>query len=656
MIRFSHLILTGLGMASLVGCQRSAAPPAAPAAEVTAPGELLNRLVDRYWDDSAALDPWYPWGDAESRYGEPSADTLSEQALADSLALERRYLADLSAISRTALDADSMLTYDLFRRERELAVEGFTYPSELLPVNPFDSMPQRFALMAPAAERYALSSAKDFESWRIRAENFTLWTEQAIAAMRDGMRRGYTLPRVLVEKTLPQLAALGDDTPANAFYEPLRSSGGTTADAERTRLRAALAEELKNRILPSYRSLHDFMQREYLPRTRDSIALSAFPLGADWYAYLVKRAIGNTVNLAELHALGLAEVERAHARFQALLAETAFAGNSQGFFEYIRHDPRFSYGSAEDLLSAYQTLKSQVAEAMPNLFSAMPHGDFEIRAVEAFREPVAPALSYLRSMAYGKRPAVLYIDTAGIQAQPDIAPAAGYLREAVPGHHYQLALQQERVDLPRFRRFGGAPAFIEGWGLYAATLGEELGIYRDPEAKSAALLAQLDCAARLVIDTAVQTKGWSRRQAIDFLHAQMPIDDAAAVNEVDRVLAFPGESLACTAGYLKIQGLRLHAQQVLGPRFDLRAFHAELLKDGAVPLDLLDAKMRRWLEATLAAPPPSAAAATAAVPAATATPAIATAPANPAAAAAEANAPPVSKPTPLANPSSGDRR
>ncbi len=643
MIRFSHLVLASLGIVSLVGCNRSAAPPAGPTAEITAPRELLNRLVDRYWDDNAAHSPWYSWGGAESRYGEPPPDILSAQGLADSLALERRYLADLSGISRAALDADSKLTYDIFRRERELAIEGFTYPAELLPVNPFDSVPQRFAFMATAAERYALSSAKDFESWRIRAENFTLWTEQAIANMRDGMRRGYTLPRGLVEKTLPQLAALGADTQANAFYQPLRSSAGTAADAERARLSIALSEEIKNKILPSYRTLHDFMQREYLPRSRDSIALSAFPLGAEWYAYLVKRTTGG-MNLPDLHALGLAEAERTRARFQALLAETAFAGNAQGFFEYIRHDPRFSYKSAEDLLTAYQTLKSQAAAAVPNLFPSVPRGDFEIRAVEAFRERAAPALSYQRSMAYGKSPAILYVNTADLEADPKTAPAAGYLREAVPGHHYQLALQQERTDLPRFRRFGGAPAFIEGWGLYAAALGEELGMYHDPEAKSAALLAQLDCAARLVVDTGLETKGWSRRQAIDYLHAQMPIDDAAAANEVDRALALPAESLACTVGYLKIQGLRVHAQQALGARFDPRAFHAELLKDGALPLDLLDPKMKQWIDATLAAPPPAPV---------------------PAADAAAASAAPSASPPPAphatdaarpASPSSGDRR
>ena len=221
MIRFSHFIPV-VFLLTMAGCTRDAPSPAVPKVDAASPREQLNRLVDRYWDDNAALNPWYSWGGADAQYGEPPMDTLSAQSLADSFALERRYLTDLSAISRPSLDADSRLTYDIFRRERELSIESFTYPSELMPVNPFDSMPQRFVAMATAAERYALSSAKELENWRIRAENFTLWTAQAIANMRDGVRRGYTLPRGLVERTLPQLAALGADTQDNPFYQPLR--------------------------------------------------------------------------------------------------------------------------------------------------------------------------------------------------------------------------------------------------------------------------------------------------------------------------------------------------------------------------------------------------------------------------------------------------
>ncbi len=593
MLRFYHMALLGFVAFSLSACSR---PPAAPPAQAAAaaPPELLNHIVERYWDEAAALDPWYSWGGAETRFGEAPVDAIDPQSLADSLAIERRYLADVLSVPRAPLDPGSRLTYDIFRRDRELSIESFTYPAELVPVNPYAAVPQHFALMAAAAERYALSSDRDLENWRNRAEGYGRWTNQAIANMRDGMRRGYTLPRVLVAKTLPMLAALGEDSEGNVFNQALRS-GAETADAARER--QALAAVIKDTVLPSYRKLHDFLQQEYLPRARESVGLSALPLGSAWYAYLAKRATDGTSTPAELHALGVREVERLHGRVQALLAEASFAGNAQSFLDTLRADPGYSYGSAEALLSAYQELKGQVAAAMPALFAAEPHAEFQIRSVEGFRAATSPALSYRQSLAYGKTAAVLYVNTAQLEDRPATAAPSQFLREAVPGHHYQLALQQERADLPRFRRYGGTPAFMAGWGLYAASLGEELGIYRDAQEKFEFLIAQLDCAAGMVIDTGLHAQGWTRQRALDYLHAQLPLDDAAIENRVDRDLSLPGEALACTVGFQKIQEMRASAQQTLGDRFDLRAFHAEVLKDGAIPLDLLGAKLALWVEA-----------------------------------------------------------
>jgi len=595
MIRYYPTALFGIAALSLIAC--GAPPPPSRAAEPAPPRELLNHIVERYWDEEAALNPWYSWGGAEARFGEAPAEAISPQSLADFLAIERRYLNDVLAVSRLSLDSGSKLTYDMFRRERELTIESFTYPTELMPVNPYDGTPQRFALLASAAERYALTSAKDFDNWQTRAMSYERWTNQAIVNMREGIRRGYTLPRVLVERTIPLLAALGEDSQANVFYQSLRSTPGSTADPERTRLSLALTTAVKDEILPSYRALHDFLLREYLPRSRRSVGLSAMPLGESWYGYLVKRATDSTSTPAELHALGVAEIERLHGRIQALLAETSFTGDARTFFDNMRRDPRFSYNSAEELLNACQDLKTRAAAAAPALFSVAPRADFEIRSVEGFRGGILPVLSYRRAMAYGKTPAVIYLNTADLFIRPATAVAPQFLLQAIPGHHYQLALQQERTDLPRFRRFGGAPAFIAGWGLYASSLGEELGLYRDPEAKFGLLLAQMKCAAGMVIDTGLHSEGWTRRQAVEYLQSQALIDEATAANVVDRVISLPGEALACTSGFVKIQGLRSRAQTTLGARFDVRAFHTEVLKDGAVPVDLLDGKIKEWMQA-----------------------------------------------------------
>jgi len=591
------MILPGLALSGLIACGAQESPTAASPPPAATPRALLGPLVERFWDQNAASSPWYSWGGAEARYGEAPADLLTPQALANSLALEQRYLTDLAALAREPLDAEAKLTYDAFRRERQLSIESYTYPTELLPVNPYDSLPQRFAVMAAAAARRALASDHDFEVWRSRVQMYERWTDQAISNLREGLRRGYTLPLDVVTRTLPVLESLGEDAPTSVFYEALGTAPDAPDDAERARRRLAMRTVVKERILPSYRRLHDFLQTEYRPRARTSVGWSALPLGPAWYAFLVKRATDGARTPAELHALGVAEVERLRPRLQAVLAETAFPGNARGFVDSLRNDPRYSYKTGDELLSAYRELEVQVAAAAPALFSSAPHADFEIRGVETFRATTAAPLSYRPSLAAGRTAAVLYVDTVHLDTRPAIAIAAPYLREAVPGKHYLLALQQDNADLPRFRRYGGAPSFIEGWALYAASLGEELGVYRSPDAKLGAVLGQLECAAGVVIDTGLHAQNWSRAQALDYLRAQLPLDELATANLVDRAVALPANALSCLVGFNELQSLRAHAQQTLGSRFDVRAFHAEILKNGALPLDLLDGELKRWIEA-----------------------------------------------------------
>jgi uncharacterized protein (DUF885 family) len=435
----------------------------------------------------------------------------------------------------------------------------------------------------------------EYERWRIRALRFVDWTNQAVLNMRAGLRRGYTVPRILIEEVLPQLAALGKDAPDNAFYDALGPRpGGPKASAEEARLSAAVRKVLTDSIFPAYLALHDFLQREYLPRTRTSVAWSDLPLGNAWYLHLLKRNTGGATTPALLHAQGVAEIERLQQRVRLLLAEASFPGDAQGFYERMRDDPQYSHQDLAGLLVAYQSLSVEVAAAAPALFSAFPRGGFGIRGVEPFRDGVAPALSYLPRPPNGAMPAVLYVRAPG-DARAALASPAQYLRETVPGRHYQLELQSERADLPRFRRFGGAPAFVEGWALYASASGEELQVYRDPEARFAALLGQLACAAGLVADTGLHAQSWTRQQALDYFHAHVPMEEGDAVRAVDRIIALPGRAAACMVGYLEIQRLRARAEQLQGGAFDVRAFHAEIVKDGAMPLDVLDAKMNAWM-------------------------------------------------------------
>lgn len=548
----------GLAFLGLAACGRAPTPTPSQVTNSVAPHDNLSRIVDRYWDEHVSP-------------GNP----LSPQFLADSLAVERRFLAEVLAVPRAGLDAEARLTYDIFKRQRELDVEGFTYPSELLPVNPFDGMPQQFARAAADMGQHPPKAAKDYENWRLRIDDYVRWSRQAIFNMREGMRRGYTSPRVLMARMLPLLQGFGEDTPANVFYAPLRSMPATIQEPERTRLDRSLTSAVKDKLLPAYRELHDFIQREYLPRARSSVALSALPLGPSWYAYRVKRATTTQLTPNEIHSIGRAEVERIRARMPSQPAGATLAGKVL-------------------LLSAYQELKVQTLAAMPTLFSAVPRTDFEIRALG----PLGPAtrlLAYQRAAPDGATPAILYVNTAPSAVRPANVEIASFLQEAIPGRHYQSALQQERGDLPKFRQFGEEAAFADGWALYAASLGEALGLYRDDEAKRGALLGQLKCAVALVVDTGLHAKDWTRAQAADYLRAQLAVDVADADLLTDRFVALPGDALACKMGELKIQALLTHARQTLGTRFDIRDFHDEILKDGAMPLDILEAKMTLWM-------------------------------------------------------------
>jgi uncharacterized protein (DUF885 family) len=578
----------------LAACGSAPSPPSPPATGGRTPVDQLRYLTEEYWDDYQLLNPRLRPQGPEVRFDSGSGLDISTRFLADSLALERRYLEALAAVPRERLPADGQLTYDLFKRERELAVESFTYPAELLPVNPFRSVPLEFARAGAGTGPYAILSAKDFDNWQLRVDDYVRWTNEAIANLRDGMRRGYAEPRVLVTAMLPILGALCEDTPTNVFYEPLRSLPATLAEAERKRLSDGISAGVKSKILPAYRTLRNFLRDEYLPRARQGIGLSALPLGESWYAFLVRRETGSRLKPAELHAIGIAETERLHARLQSVLAEAGFTGTAQAFYEATRREPRTAFKTAEELQSFYDQLKVESASAIPALFEGPAQGDFAIRRLEPFLEATSPALTYQRAPNHSS-PAILYVNTAGIETAPVIPAVALFLREAIPGYHYQISIQQARTDLPRFRRQGGDPGFVDGWGVYAESLGDQLGLYRDTESKFAALADQLECAAGAVVDTGIHALGWSRDQALDYLRAQLPIDEAGVKNAVDRVVALPAEALACEMGARTIRNLREHAEQTLGERFDLRAFHSELLNDGAMPLDILESKLGRWL-------------------------------------------------------------
>jgi uncharacterized protein (DUF885 family) len=552
MTGFSCTLGCGIALLALAGCGAPSAPAPAPPAKAPPPAGQLNRIVERYWDEA-----------------KPAADVIEPQMLADSLNVERRYLAELLGVSRDTLDAPSRLTYDIFRKWREINIEAFTFPDELLPINPFGGMTQQMAAQATELARHPEATALEYENWLKRIDAYVRWTQQAAANMREGLRRGYRSPRSVIERMLPILERLGVDESANVFYAPLRSMPESIKDPERTRLTRDLNRAVSERLLPANRVLHDFLQKEYLPRARTGLALSELPLGREWYAFLVKKATSTALSPDEINRIGVAEVERLGPPVPREAAPVAATG----------------------LANAYKELEVQVRAALPQAFAEIPKSALEIESSEWLPRPAA-SLYYQRGAAGA---GILFVNTG---AGPKTALSmAGFLRNGLPGEHFQIALQEEQTDLPRFRRFGSEAAFTEGWGLYAASLGDTLGLYGDEPAKLDAAAEERRCAVGLVVDTGLHAKGWTRGQAFDYLRVHLGVDDLDAQSLIDGYAASPADALACV-GAMRFRALRALAQQRLSTRFDIREFHSEILQGGAMPLDILEAKMKSWMDAS----------------------------------------------------------
>ncbi|HTG77099.1 MAG TPA: DUF885 family protein, partial [Steroidobacteraceae bacterium] len=459
------------------------ASPPASAAVVDAPAESqrLHALVDEYFEQQLELNPLLATSIGDPRYNDRFEVSIAPEWRARAERVERDALARLATLDRSRLTGQDLLSYDVFKSARELEIEGYRFPDHLLPLNQFYSTPNSFAMMGSGKGIHPFRTVKDYEDFLKRLDGFVAWTDQAIANMREGVTKGYTLPRVLTERILPQLEAHVVAAPEDSiYYGPVRDIPTGFAAVDRERLTADYRAAITGKVIPSYRKLLGYMRDEYLPKCRTTVGLDALPDGAAWYAYNVRTITTTDYTPAQIHAIGLAEVERIHGEMREVMRKVGFKGDLKAFSEYMQKDPRFFFGDREKLIAGYVDIKRRVAPALPKLFERIPTADYEVRAVEAFREKSAAGGSYQAASEDGSRPGVFYANTYDLKARPMWAMEALSLHEANPGHHFQISLQREQKDLPKFRRFSSYTAYSEGWGLYAESLGRELGLYEDP--------------------------------------------------------------------------------------------------------------------------------------------------------------------------------
>jgi len=556
----------------------------------------LIAISEDYYEQYLELNPLTATAQGDHRFDASFGDYVSPAWMADSLAIEQVALEKLAAIDPKKLAGEDLVSYEAFKRGRELNIEGYRYPSELLPLHQFSNLPSQFAMLGSGKGIHPFRNALDYYNCLSRMDGFVAWVDQAINNMRSGAAKGVVQPRVVVERTIPQLAAqLVEDPKESIFWRPVLNFPAGISVADRQRILKAYGEKVGKEVIPAYRRLHDYLQQEYLPRARETIGMSELPNGASWYAYLVRYHTTTSMTPEETHELGLREVARIRAEMERIKNQVGDKGDLGSFFDALRADPGQHYTDPAELLAGYEALRARVDAALPLLFADKPRAGFEIRTVEAFRAPAEAAASYLPPSADGKRPGVFYVNTYDLPSRPKYSMEALYLHEAVPGHHYQVALAYEATDQPRFRRFAWDTAYGEGWALYAESLGKDLGLYTDLYSVFGALTIEMWRAVQLVVDTGIHSKGWTREQAIDYFRANTAMGDADISAEVERCIAWPGQALAYKVGQLKILALRNRAQQELGPRFDIRAFHSQVVTGGSLPLSVLEARIDRWI-------------------------------------------------------------
>ena len=591
--------------AALTGCSdpQPADPPASPAGGAAAvgsvaqaPAEALNALYEAYFEELLALYPLLATSIGDDRYNDQYPNTLSPEFRERSRGFHERYLREALNIGGDGLTGEDRVSFDVFVRARRDALAEMEFPDWMIPINQFRNAANSFARLGSGGSSQPFETVADYDNFLSRISGFSEWSAQAIENMRMGIEAGVVQPRILMEKALPQLAAhVEEDPEASMFWRPVAAMPDTFPAAERTRLSEAYRKAITTQVVPAYRALHDFVRDAYLPASRETVGMLALPDGRAWYEQLVREYTTTDLSPGEIHEIGLAEVERIHREMRAVMDRVGFEGELSEFFTFMNTDPQFYFDRQEDLLSGYEALRARVDAGVAPLFTLTPEAGYEIRPVEPFREKSAAGGSYQRPSADGSRPGIFYVNTYDLSARPSWAMESLFLHEAVPGHHFQIAINQELQGLPAFRRFSFYTAYTEGWALYAESLGKAMGVYEDPYQYFGKLNAELWRAVRLVVDTGLHEKGWSRQEVLDFMYANSAVSEARAVAEAERYMAIPGQALSYKIGQLKIQQLRDRAESALGEEFDIREFHARVLESGALPLDVLEGEIERWM-------------------------------------------------------------
>ncbi|MBA6409643.1 DUF885 domain-containing protein [Pseudoalteromonas sp. 5Ae-yellow] len=559
--------------------------------------QQLDVLVAQYYDESLTYSPISATYNGRNEFNDQFTPEISKENRAKKAAFYKKYQQRLNFIDKAQLTGQSLLSFEILERDLALKLEGMQFPDYLLPINQMAGAHNTFAGFGSGQSAQPFNTVEDYTAFISRSEGFVKWLASVERSMAQGIKLGITLPKPLAEKLQPQFAAhVVKNAEDSLFWGPIKKLPESFSAQQKQKITAQYRQLIMQHLVPAYKSMSDFLANQYIPNSRESVGYSDLPNGKAWYEYQIKKNTTLSLSADEIHDIGLSEVSRILSEMKKVKETVGFKGELSEFFDHLRDSDEFYYDTPEELIAAYENVKKKIDARLPLLFNIAPKAPYVVKAVEAYRAQSAAGASYASPAPDGSRPGIFYINAYNLKAQPKFLLETLSIHEAAPGHHFQIALQQEIEGLPDFRKFGGYTVFAEGWALYAESLGKELGLFTDPYMWYGRLSDEQLRAMRLVLDTGFHAKGWTRQQGIDYMLANSSMAKSDVIAEVERYIAWPGQALSYKLGQFKIQELRDFSKKQLGDKFDIKAFHTQILIDGALPMPILEEKIKRWVK------------------------------------------------------------
>ncbi|MCX8470956.1 MAG: DUF885 domain-containing protein [Chitinophagaceae bacterium] len=562
----------------------------------TAANADLAKLFSAYWEENLQLYPFQATAIGDNRYNDQFPNNQTDSFRKKEMAFIDKYLAELQKINANSLNnASDKESYDLLAYELNINKEGLQLPFYKMPINQFWSFTLEFPQLGSGSGNQPFKSVADYENFSKRMKLFPAWVDSAISNMRSGIQSKYVLPKALVEKIIPQIkSVLTIDPTANIFYTPIKNMPDSFSAVNKEKLKNMYFFNISNSIIPAYSKLRTFMEKEYLPASRSTSGIGALPEGSKMYNYLIHLYTTTNLTADSVYNLGLQQVASLRAEMEKVKTEVGYTGTLEAFFTSLNNDATFQpFKTPKQILDSFWSCKKTIDPKLATMFLHTPTTKFEIRQTEAFRQASASA-EYNAGSEDGTRPGVFYVPIIDALKFNAIGMETLFLHEAIPGHHYQISLQQENKSLPQFRKFIDYSAYAEGWALYTETLGKELGLYKNPYQYLGHLSDAMHRAIRLVVDAGLHSKGMSREEAITYMMANERITKDEATAEIERYMAIPGQALSYMVGKITILRMRAKYEKQLGAKFSLAEFHDQLLNGGNMPLGLLEKKLERW--------------------------------------------------------------